>query len=127
MKTGKKPVCCITEGPTAQPQKQDKISDVEARQEVSAVALINEHVLKLPEALIAPILEHAKSRFVERNLFTAVIQKRFSEGNWRVGSIFHEVVALYATEIFGETWRAMHSDDVEKQLALLASVPAVGN
>jgi len=113
--------------PSAQPQKQEKISDVEARQEVSAVALINEHVLKLPEALIAPILEHAKNRFVERNLFTAVIQKRFSEGNWRVGSIFHEVVALYATEIFGETWRAMHSDDVEKQLALLARVPAVGD
>ena len=116
-----------TEEPTAQPQKQDKISDVEARQEVSAVALINEHVLKLPEALNAPILEHAKNRFVERNLFTAVIQKRFSEGNWRVGSIFHEVVALYATEIFGETWRAMHSDDVEKQLALRARVPAVGD
>jgi len=96
-------------------------SDHDTFHKVSALALLNEHVLKLPEVLITPLLEQAKQNLIKRNLFTPAHQKRYAERNWRAGFLLHEVVAIYANQLFGETWRALSSEEVQSRLASLST------
>lgn len=100
------------------PSQKDMFSG-EAKQVVSASALMNEHVLSLSDEEWLPLLEQVKQMLAAKDVLTPSLAKRIAEKNWRSGTIFHTLVNLYASQNFGSHWKDMTYDEISMKLKTL--------
>jgi len=85
-------------------------------EEVTALSLLREHILSVPEKIEAEYLNKVRVYLIEKGMLSPSTTRALDNKNWKTGVIFSKVVDIYAAENFGPNWKNLSAADMDYKI-----------